>query len=392
MKILLVNTLYKPYAIGGAEESTRLLAEGLLDLGHKPIVLTSYEYDDERVINNVPVLYVRMPNIYWWFHSKKYQKSYRALWHIIDAWSPFSGKIRKIIRKHQPDIIHTNNLLNMTVNIWKHGVATGTPVIHTLRDYYLMCWNSGMFKDGKSCRKQCNICKLHSLRKKNMTNSIDAVIGISQYILDKHLSEGYFKDVRKRKVIPNAFNIIDNSSHSLKMAENNEFILGYVGRLMPAKGIEWFLDVIDTLEQNIKVHIYGSAVDNQYEKYLKNKYKSPKIIFMGYCDKKDIYKNINLLIIPSLWEEPFGRTLIEANAYGVPVLATSVGGLKELIKDGVNGYLIPPGDVDRLKSMIKYFNNNRNCLNMSDGCISRSLRYSIRNTTLSYIDMYESIL
>ena len=62
--------------------------------------------------------------------------------------------------------------------------------------------------------------------------------------------------------------------------------------------------------------------------------------FLGWIEPSKAYKQADIVIVPSLWEEPFGRTAIEAMSYGIPVIASNIGGLKNIVIDGKTGYLI----------------------------------------------------
>ncbi|SDN50838.1 Glycosyltransferase involved in cell wall bisynthesis [Desulfonauticus submarinus] len=344
MKILIFNTLYYPNQIGGAEKSVQLLAEGLLKDGKEPIVVTTSDKDCINYINGVKVYYIKTINLYWVYNAKKEKKYKKPIWHLIDSYNPFNKKINDVIEVENPDVVHTNNLAGFSVSVWKLAKDKDIKIVHTLRDYYLLCPKSTMFNEklNKNCEKQCLACKLYSMPRKKYSKYVDVVVGVSKFILNKHLRYGYFKNVNK-SVIYNSVEVPTNFKK--KNMDKKEIIFGYVGTLSKSKGIEFLLENFKNLDlKNTKLFIYGKGLTKEYENYLKQKYQDKDLIFKGFKKPQDIYKNIDILIVPSLWNEPFGRIVPEANSYGIPVLASDTGGLSELVENGKNGYLF---DLDK---------------------------------------------
>ncbi|HIC87371.1 MAG TPA: glycosyltransferase [Aquificae bacterium] len=341
-KVMIFNNLYAPYIIGGAEKSTQILAEGLLKCGLEVSVVTTCNKDYTDIVNGVKVYYVRVPNLYWVYECKRQSKLKKPFWHLIDSYNPFTGKIADILNKENPDIVHTNNLAGFSVSVWKLIKSRNIPIVHTLRDYYLLCPRAIMFNEKtlKNCEKQCLVCKFYSFPKKLLSNKVDAVVGVSKFILNKHLNFGYFKNALIKTYIYNP--IVKRNNLPLNKNKSSKIRLGFVGLLSKQKGIEFLLEKFVNLNmENIELHIYGRGITPEYEKFLKDKFsKYPNIFFHGFKkDEKEIYKNIDILITPSLFNEPCARVVIEAMSYKIPVLASNKGSMSELIVPGKNGYI-----------------------------------------------------
>lgn len=92
----------------------------------------------------------------------------KPIWHALDIFNPFfKSVIINIIDKEKPDIIHTNNLAGFSVMPWVIAKNLGIPVVHTLRDYYLMCIKSTMYNHEKNCdNHQCVVCFIYTYYKK----------------------------------------------------------------------------------------------------------------------------------------------------------------------------------------------------------------------------------
>jgi len=125
-------------------------------------------------------------------------------------------------------------------------------------------------------------------------------------------------------------------------------LVAIVGRLHPVKGHRYFLrSAAEILEKRTDVHflVVGSGPErDSLEEYTRKLGIPEHVTFTGFVsDVTELMPDLNLLIVPSLWEG-FGLTALEAMAVGVPVVATSVGGLPEIVEHGTTGLLVPPAD------------------------------------------------
>lgn len=350
MRILIFNELYHPNKCGGAEISTQLLAEGLVKLGHEVHVCTSADTKKETLLNGVNVHFIKQANIYWSYIHDRIPTYKKIFWHLIDSHNFFNKKrINKVIEKINPDIIHTNVISGFSCIIWECAKKYNIPIVHTLRDYYLMCVRATMFHKNINCDNQCTFCKVTSITKKKMSKHVDAIVGISSFILNKHLEKGYFNNASIQIVIPNAVRKQEISNTQLRPQ-----IIGYLGRISPSKGVELLINSFLSLNNKEYVlHIAGDG-DIKYHTYLKEKYNLPNIKFNGRVNANTFLKNISLLVVPSLWHEPFGRVVIEAQTAKCPVFVSNRGGMPELIQDN-NGRVFNIEQKDSLIDLLKEF-------------------------------------
>ncbi len=130
------------------------------------------------------------------------------------------------------------------------------------------------------------------------------------------------------------------------------YVLGFVGRLHPVKGAVDFLQALVVLAPRYP-DVYGVVVgEGPQDDDLRQKAKvegiESRVRFMGFRnDVPQILQALDVFILPSL-DEPFGLVVAEAGAAGLPVVATRVGGVPEIIKDGITGILIPPHSPDEI--------------------------------------------
>ncbi len=366
MRILFINVLYAPLIGGGAEITLKNLAEGIRDLGHEVKVLSFWDKDDEEeIIDGIPVYRAKIPNVYLPYGKIRQPFLKRRLWHILDIYNPLSKKIvLKQIRDFKPDIISIHNTQGWSCSIWDAVLESNVPAIQVLHDLYLLC-PTNMFKNNVICKKQCLTCKLMRLPYKSKSNNIKAVVGVSNFILNKLLSYGYFKDVPIKKVIYNSRKL---SNFIVERRTGSKYInFGFIGTLVPNKGIEVLLRTYHKIKKpNYKLFVAGAGKQD-YEEYLKSKYKDDSIIFMGRVEPKDFFEKVDVTIVPSIWYENLPGVVYESFAFGIPVIGSNIGGIPEMIINGVNGMLFDPykeGDLE--EKLLKFEDNISDWKNKSE--------------------------
>ena len=185
-----------------------------------------------------------------------------------------------------------------------------------------------------------------------IAKNADAVYFVSEF-LKKCFLKGISKDFNNLHVLPNA---LERKLH--KQPKKNREI-AFVGRLVKEKGAHIFIESIRSLVKKYpewKFRIIGTSkagnekLKTSYEKKIIRDFKSlgnntEYSGFISNSEVKEIMKTLSILVVPSVWEEPFGLTALEGFCYGAAIIASKVGGLEEML-DGT-GLLIK--DIDEIK-------------------------------------------
>ena len=151
--------------------------------------------------------------------------------------------------------------------------------------------------------------------------------------------------------------------------------IGFVGTVRPYKGPHVLLEALRYMKERdgVRVMIYGDmGADPPYSEHLRGLAKGMDVSFPGRfeeADKPGTYNKINALVIPSIWYENSPVTIHEAFAAGTPVIASELGGIGELVEDGVNGMLFEAGNVRELAGCLERF--------VRDGKLREQLRRGI---------------
>ncbi|KXV10979.1 glycosyl transferase [Caballeronia megalochromosomata] len=342
MKILIANTLYFPDEPGGAEVSTRLLAEGLVRAGIEVCVVCATGTGADRVddVNGVKVYRLRSVNLYWPHLREKHGRVAKLIWHAIDVYNVImSRKLSSIIAREKPDVISTSNLSCLSVDIWRLARNAGVPIVHTARDYYLMCPTAIMFSHAKPCQRQCGVCAVYAQPKRVASGRVAAAVGVSRFVLQKHLESGYFSRATRTAVIYNSCDALEDDATSprrMRRYKGGPVRLGLLGRVSREKGLEVLLEQLladDTLQWTLAV---GGHADADYLQSIKAKYDDPRVEYLGRVEPGKFFDSIDILVVPSIWNEPFGRVTVEAYSHGVPVVGANTGGIPEVIEPRTN--------------------------------------------------------
>ena len=127
--------------------------------------------------------------------------------------------------------------------------------------------------------------------------------------------------------------------------------LGLLGQISPHKGHEDAIEALRILGPTYRILIAGKGQDD-YVAQLKEKSRNLPVRFAGFVALPDFFEEIDVLLVPS-WEEPFGIVLLEAMASGIPVIATEAGGPLDILRSGVDGFLVPPRNAQALADAVR---------------------------------------
>jgi len=212
-----------------------------------------------------------------------------------------------------------------------------------------------------------NFSRLNLSVLKFLARGVEEISVVSQAVADSFINNGF--EASKVKVVHNGLE--QSNSKRDNDSLNDKLRLGWIGQFTPWKGIEEFLglavQIIDlgkSYGKLVEIQIAGSALfdDQSYEEQLKAmvpETHQDRILFLGHLSNVDeFYSAIDIFFHTATAPDPFPTTVLEAGAHGLLVLASPLGGAREVIEDGINGYIrsIKNQD-DVLKLMVEIFND-----------------------------------
>jgi glycosyltransferase involved in cell wall biosynthesis len=295
-------------------------------------------------------------------------------------------RMRQVIRDFRPDVVHIHNWFPMlSPSIILEADASGVPVVQTLHNYRMLCANALLFRDGGVCTDcQGKVLRLDGIahgcyrssrvgsaivtaaylfhRLAHTWDRVDLFIAVSEF-QRKILVEG---GLPAERVVVKP-NFVDSDAGTRERIQ--EDVALYVGRLSPEKGIEKLLSAWDTRKIRLKLRIIGDGpMANQVRSCAA---RNANVEYLGAQSSDLVYREMaraKFLVFPSECFETFGRTVVEAFSQGTPVLAADLGGMSELVEDGITGYCFSPGRVDALVAGTGRFHGGEDYERMRSKC------------------------
>ena len=364
MNIGIISNLYPPYQRGGAEYVVVRTVESLLDREQDVFVVTGKPFKQrdplDRDRNSVERVYRFSPrNLYFTLNDYRFPWFLRLIWHVVDTVFSFDNvNVEKVLFREKPDVVLTHNMKGLGLRIPRVVQCMDIPHIHIMHDLQLiypsglLIWGkeqfSWMFKPAYSA---------YRFFTRRAIGRPDLVVFPSKFLMDKYKEFRFFKDT-KTIVMPNPAPAFDIKAKEGRL--DGPLRILFVGQLERHKGIKLLISAFKKLEFKALLNIAGEGTER---KYLVTQAKANKPISdLGYVSVEqliDCLKSTDVIVVPSLCYENSPTVIYEALTAGVPVIAADIGGVGELVQDGVNGYLFKPGDVDDLADKLRLMNDQK---------------------------------
>ncbi len=286
--------------------------------------------------------------------------------------------VTELLRDFRPDVVHLHHLLLLGAE-FPHIVRRTLPncqIVMTLHDYYPICHHDGlMVRTGsrelcyQASPDRCHACfkdipldrfALRERHLKALLSTVDHFISPSAFLKERFVQWGLAEDAIS--VIPNGIPTRKPGARRQRL-DGGRPVFGYFGNLNPWKGATVLLEaarqlLADGLEFELRVH--GGAPFQS-----KNFVDEIDALFAGTApsvqrrgpyrreDIGDLLAAVDCTIVPSVWWENAPLVIQEAQAQGRPVIASSIGGMAEMIEHGVNGLTVPPNDARALAAAMR---------------------------------------
>ncbi|MFB3919119.1 MAG: glycosyltransferase family 9 protein [Candidatus Velamenicoccus archaeovorus] len=305
--------------VGGVETGTIDLAKYLVRHGHRCVVVSAGGSLVEE-LREAGISHYELP------------VENKAFWVMFKA----AAELSRIIEGEKIDVVHARS----RVPAWVGFMAcrkTGAAFVTTAHGHYSRHIFSYMMGWGK------------------YTIVPSSVIG-------KHMMEDFGVPLANIRLIPRSVDLERFAFRGPRVRREKEFVVGVIGRITPIKGQIYFLKAMARILRSapyVKGCIVGSVSPGkgnymeELEVWTRRLGLSGAVSFLGNRrDVPEVLKGLDALIMPSIAEESFGRVVVEAQAVGVPVIASRVGGVVEIIEDGRDGLLVFPKDDEAMAQAV----------------------------------------
>jgi len=304
-------------------------------------------------------------------HNVDYHGSH-SVWDKLQASKDFiynsraCEKFNTLLLQEKPDIVHFHNIYHqLTPALIGIAKRFGCKTVLTAHDYKIVCPSYTMLRDGKVCdacltgsvfnayRHRCQ----QGERGKSLLLSLEGLwqkIAKNYAMLDVIVAPSEFmRQTLRRKLPKSRIDVIVNgidTEATAPGADAGDYLL-YIGRLSREKGVATLAEAHQKMQESMPLKIAGQGP--LYDE-LRAHYAKPE--FLGYQQQGEalntLIRHARAVIVPSEYYENCSMSVLEAMAFGRPVVGSDIGGIPEQIRDGLDGRLFTPGDIDALTHIL----------------------------------------
>jgi glycosyltransferase involved in cell wall biosynthesis len=286
-------------------------------------------------------------------------------------WSTSSRRgLAEVIADFRPDVVHLHNIYHqLSPSVLAAVRAAGVPAVMTLHDYKLVCPSYQLLADGAICT-DCvehgfgaavrRRCKDGSLSRSGVLAAeswlhramgayapVDVFISPSSFLARTVSAAGPYAD---RVVVVNHF--VDVTT-AVKVEPGGPLV--FAGRLSPEKGVDVLIEALAELPAEVTLDVAGDGPERPKLERLADTRTPGRVRFHGRLPRQQLHELVrasSVSVVPSRWHENQPMAVLESFACGVPVVTTDLGGLPELVEDGVDGLTVPPNKPIALASAL----------------------------------------
>jgi len=404
MKICLVSNLYPPVVQGGAEIYVGRLARALAE-DHQVVVVTTeagFHLAPRREVTLEGIVVYRLAPLNVAHLTRlPHQPLPQAAFRAIDLYHPqVAATMSEILHRERPDVIHLHNWVGLSLAALLSSVPSSgphIPVAMTLHDYSLCCIYADLrHPDGRGCYPRLP-CRAMSALNHRLTGRVALAISPSAYTLERHRARGFFRRA-DRRVLPNG---IERESGSGIVTEGRgggdktTFDIVYMGRVQSYKGPEVLIRAFGRLtDPSLRLHIAGAGPALDICRSLAAGDSRTQLYgFVGGEERVRLLSTADCLVLPSLWPENYPVSIQEAFQWGPVVIASRIGGIPEMVRDGVNGLLVEPGDEAGIAAAIEQLRQSpEQAARLRASAAETSRLYDMRFHVAHLIDAYQRLL
>lgn len=369
MRILFLTNFYPPHERGGQEHSCRQIVEGMKQRGHETAVLTSMHGKNNEAVEENGVcrwLYLEM-DLVPWRHSIIFftQRKKREKENL--------RRLDYMLQQFQPDVVFVWGMWNLPRSLpaYVEKCLPGKVLYRfaaywpTLPSQHELYWRTpGHNWLARLIKRGLGAIALSMLANEGPPPSLkfEHTMCVSAATRDKLVKAGV--PVAGAQIIHTGLDVKPYLEDVVSHKNGKQHVdLLYAGRLCTDKGVETAVKAMTKLVfdygfKNIKLSLAGWGTDeyvNQLQAIVAEENLTDYVTFLGLVPSDQmptLLAKSDVLLVPSIWPEPFARIVLEGMASESVVVATPTGGTSEIVADRENGLLFAPGDADDLAQKV----------------------------------------
>ena len=297
------------------------------------------------------------------------------------VWSPASARgLSQAVARFRPDVVHCHNIYHqLSPSILRPIRRAGVRCVMTLHDYKLACPSYQLLDHGTLCQRCVSGSALNAALRRCKGGSLGAssLLALESSIhrltgaydpVDVFISPSRFlaEVMRRNGIEPERLVVLnhfvepaaDRPAEASAVAASqtgarNGFV--FAGRLSPEKGVDTAIRAVAMLSDDVHLHVAGDGPARGELEAVAAQLAPGRVTFHGRLDKQalgSLVARSTATVVPSRWHENQPMTILESYAAEVPVVATDLGGMPELVRDGVDGFVVPHDDPSALAAAL----------------------------------------
>ncbi len=369
-RILICANAYPPNFIGGAELIAHNQAKEVQERGHEVMIFAGELDIHRRRYSMTRERYDGLPVYRIALHPKDYSSEYINFSHRI-----VEEHFDKVLDEFNPDVVHFHNIVGLSVGLIAKAKRKNIKTVLTVHDHWGFCFKNTLIKrDTEICQdySKCAECMPFiqddyqagipiRMRKDFLAlqlEDVDHFISPSQYLVKTYNSAGFPRE--KFHVVWYGINV-GRFTNIRRIPSNGVVRFSYLGYLGRHKGLDTLLDALSLISRQdcVRINLVGEGEKRAcYQKQVKEKGWDGFVKFWGKVDHtgiEKVYRETDVMILPSIWPENQPVSITEAMAAKIPVIASRLGGIPELVEDGKTGFLFKAGNAKELAQKMMEF-------------------------------------
>ena len=384
MRILEVIHGYPPRYNAGSEIYTQLVSEAFSRNGHDVAVFCRQEnpYVEEFGLNIEENNGLRLYVVNHCSSKDKFKTE------------AIEDKFRQVMDAEMPDVVHIGHLNHLSTGIPSISKQKGAAVVYTLHDYWLACprgqflqtapdnlgnWPHCPGQEDERCAERCYSrmhtgtadmrlldisywtawinSRMNEIRKQ--LDNIDILVSPSLHLLARVSLE---LNLKPSKIVLERYGFDHSRLEGRKRSTEQHTVFGYIGRIVPAKGVNNLIEAFSAVSKKAKLRIWGAPSfpdDIALKKIIDSMPpdKAADVEWAGPYSNREIVQtvlnNVDVIVVPSIWDENSPLVIQEALHARIPVICPDKGGMAELVNNGVNGLTFHHRDVNDLAAKMQ---------------------------------------
>jgi glycosyltransferase involved in cell wall biosynthesis len=350
VKVLVATTLYPPFERGGAEHVARLTVQGLRRTGVDVTVLTATPFRGLRSLwptvsleDGVRVYRWYPANLYAYVNASRYPAWRRVVWTALDLCNLHSWLVaRAVLRRERPDVVISHNLKGLGYSLARLFARRAPRYLHVLHDVQLLHPTGVLYPwtYGEVLRRPA--VRVYGALTRWLFGTVPVVVSPSRFLLEFYRQRGFFPRAATR-LVPNP------TAPAAPAVPHDGVTVTFIGQLEASKGVDVLLAAWERADvRDATLHVVG---EGSWRAAVAAAARAQNVVRHGYLTGSTleaVWQRTDVLVLPSRCVENAPLVISEALARAVTIVASDVGGVRELTAQAAGATLVPPGDVAAL--------------------------------------------